>query len=108
MTPGQKLVAWLLLTPLVSLMNLLVIKPAMYWATTKAKTTGWGTRQPAALSSSKPLALEGAWPRHEDTLQLQTVKATDRDAAAALYDPWADSTEELTRPAGLRDAQETW
>ncbi|MEU7302348.1 glycosyltransferase [Streptomyces sp. NPDC007206] len=50
----QKLFAWLLLTPLVSLVNLLLIKPAMYWALTQARTTHWGTRKVAETKDAVP------------------------------------------------------
>ncbi|MEU7721666.1 glycosyltransferase family 2 protein [Streptomyces tibetensis] len=41
----QKIVAWIFLTPLVTLLNLLIVRPAMYWALTQARTTHWGTRK---------------------------------------------------------------
>ncbi|MGB3442079.1 MAG: glycosyltransferase [Actinophytocola sp.] len=40
-----RLTAWLFLTPLVSLMNLLIIKPALYWAVIKARDLTWQTRR---------------------------------------------------------------
>lgn len=75
MPARQKLVAWLLLTPLVSLLNLLLIKPALYWALTQARTTHWGTRK-----SSSPAAL----PAHadDDTLALRLDVAQLELAAA--------------------------
>lgn len=45
----ERVVAWLALTPLVSLMNLLIIKPALYWAMFKARDEGWQTRVEGAL-----------------------------------------------------------
>lgn len=45
LTGWEKFKAWLFITPLVSLLNLLLIKPAMYWAITQARTKHWGTRQ---------------------------------------------------------------
>ncbi|MEU5061277.1 MULTISPECIES: glycosyltransferase [unclassified Streptomyces] len=45
LTARQKIAAWLFLTPLVTLLNLFIVRPAMYWALTQARTTHWGTRQ---------------------------------------------------------------
>ncbi|WP_019810520.1 glycosyltransferase family 2 protein [Saccharomonospora halophila] len=44
----SRVVTWLLLTPVVSVVNLLVIKPAMYWAVTKARDESWQTRSAGA------------------------------------------------------------
>lgn len=44
MSLKSRVFSWLVLTPLVTLMNLVIIKPAMYWALTKMRDTSWQTR----------------------------------------------------------------
>ncbi len=62
-----RLLAWLFLTPLLSLMNMFVIKPALYWAILKAKNTAWQTRSDqdsagtkAALAARRVASYSGA------------------------------------------------
>ncbi|MDQ0382643.1 glycosyltransferase family 2 protein [Amycolatopsis thermophila] len=64
---GTRLTAWIFLTPLVSLVNLLLIRPAMYWAIFKAKDQSWMTRTPEDLAT----AIED-----EPTRQLAPVVST--------------------------------
>lgn len=105
---GQKFIAWLFLTPLVSLLNLLLIKPAMYWAMTQARTTNWGTRKAPAdkpgivhtggnLIEVPPVAIPHQ--RHEDTIPLRIL---DPAAVHTLYDPHSTITTELPIPGNLR------
>lgn len=52
----DRVLAWLVLTPLISLLNLLVIKPGLYWAMFKARDEGWQTRgieSPSCLMPSR-------------------------------------------------------
>lgn len=50
--PGMRLrdrfLAWLLLTPLLVPLQLLVVRPAMYWSLTRLRSLAWGTRDAAA------------------------------------------------------------
>jgi hyaluronan synthase len=41
---GTRLATWLFLTPLLSLFQLLLIRPAMYYAMTQVRNKGWATR----------------------------------------------------------------
>ncbi|MFD4190791.1 glycosyltransferase family 2 protein [Amycolatopsis thermoflava] len=47
-----RVTAWLFLTPLVSLVNLLLVRPAMYWAIFKAKDQSWMTRTQDDLATA--------------------------------------------------------
>lgn len=96
MRAGQKFVAWLLLTPLVSLLNLLLIKPAMYWAMTRARTTNWGTRKSPQGSVPKVIIPHQ---RHEETMPLRKLQPA---AVHTLYDPDSTITTELPIPGNLR------
>jgi hyaluronan synthase len=92
MKSGEKFVAWLLLTPFVSLLNLLLIKPAMYWALTQARTTHWGTRKSSVETGHHgPIASIPAQRTREpaDTVPLRKV---------VLLDPWAENTTEIPLP----------
>lgn len=97
MRTGQKFVAWLFLTPLVSLLNLLLIKPAMYWAMTQARTTNWGTRKGTVQAKSGQKVVIPA-PRHDETIKLRKLEP----AVHQLYDPDTTLTTELRIPGNLR------
>lgn len=59
----SRIFSWLVLTPLVTLMNLTLIKPAMYWALTKVKNNSWQTRdveEPAITTTEAALTEEAA------------------------------------------------
>jgi hyaluronan synthase len=96
MSTGQKFVAWLFLTPLVSLLNLLLIKPAMYWAITQARTTHWGTRKSTADEAPPKVIIPAQ--RHEETMPLRKLTAP----VHTLYDPHSTITTELPIPGNLR------
>jgi len=82
----EKFWAWLLLTPFVSLLNLLLIKPAMYWALTQARTTHWGTRTApdAAESENVGWPQTAALPVFNDTMPLPVAKMLDPDSETTL------------------------
>ncbi|MEU7306355.1 hypothetical protein [Streptomyces sp. NPDC007206] len=42
-------------------MNLLLIKPEMYWALTQARTTHWGTRKVAESKDAVPAGRRRPW-----------------------------------------------
>lgn len=80
---------WLVLTPLELLVNLLVTRPAKYWALTKLKQRGWHTRGNAHAAAHKITIPQQrtSTPKFEDTMPLKV-----------LYDPHATITTELPMP----------
>ncbi|GAA5025778.1 glycosyltransferase family 2 protein [Actinopolymorpha pittospori] len=48
----ERLLSWLFLTPLVSVFQMLLIRPAMYYATTQVRSDAWATRGAPAESGS--------------------------------------------------------
>ncbi|GAA5000751.1 hypothetical protein GCM10023317_32740 [Actinopolymorpha pittospori] len=60
--PVERLALWLFLTPLVSLFQMLLLRPAMYWATTQVRSESWATRGSPAVVASPMAAVVPARP----------------------------------------------
>nr|WP_238362680.1 glycosyltransferase family 2 protein [Actinopolymorpha pittospori] len=70
---ADRLLSWLFLTPLVSLFQKALIRPAMYWATTQVRSDSWATRG-APIVVGTP-ALQSVTPADPRSLHLAPVDA---------------------------------